>query len=294
MFPSLLKVSATKSRAISIEVSTAISQIKECLYQPWHLDLGYFLLVLFSPSSGFGALCSGLILGSGHAVENIPQSLVSVLSLCLCQNHLVLTFPHFSCTCPEWQMGAKLVKDWKKMHMALKFLTSLRCLDPVPCCPNPVSYTCNLHHPTLAALCEVLPEVSGSSLHSLLLARFLCILCAGNEKLGGWVPAPPACGLPIYPLWTHEELLVSRSDEAASFSGNPGTAATFHLKSPAPPTCCRLWSQVSRLSAEEEGLTGTLHLPVPRRRRGSASNADWKDAPWVLCVQKVVVVSVSW
>lgn len=294
MFPSLLKVSATKSRAIGIEVSTAISQIKECLNQSWHLDLEYFLLILFSPSSGFGALCSGLILGSGHAVEIIPQSLIPVLSLCLCQDHLVLTFPHFSWTCPEWQMGAKLVKDWKTCICPLSFWHPLGvlilchaaqtlCHTCVICTTPPWLHFVKCSQRSLAPL-----------LHSLLLARFLCVLCAGNEKLGGWIPAPPACGLPIYPLWTHEELLVTRSDEAASFSGNPGTAATFHLKSPAPPTCCRLWSQVSRLSVEEDGLTGTLHLPVPSRRRGSASNADWKDAPWVLCVQKVVVVSVSW
>lgn len=64
------------------------------------------------------------------------------------------------------------------MHMPLKFLTSLRCLDPVPCCPNPVSYTCNLHHPSLAALCEVLPEVSGSSSALFALGQIsLCPLC---------------------------------------------------------------------------------------------------------------------
>lgn len=194
-------------------------------------------------------------------------------------------------------MGAKLVKDWKYMHMPLKFLASLACLDPVPCCPNPVSYTCNLHQPPPATHCEVVNRCSQRTLapllYSLLLTRFLCVLCAGDEKLRGWVPAPPTSGLPIYPLWTHEELLVTRSDEAASFSGNPGTAATFHLKSPAPPACSRLWSQVSRLSPEEEGLTGTLHLAVTSRRRGSVSNADWEDAPWVLCVQKIVVISLS-
>lgn len=132
--------------------------------------------------------------------------------------------------------------------MPLHFLPSLRCRDPLLCCPNPTSYTCNLLHPlpgcTLCKIVNLLLPAPQKSLaplsHSLLLARFLSVLCAGDEKLRGWVPAPPTCGLSIHTLRAHEELLVTRSDEEASFSGNPGTAATFHLKSPAPPACCRL------------------------------------------------------
>lgn len=65
----------------------------------------------------------------------------------------------------------------------------------------------------------------------------------GDEKLRGRVPASPTCGLPIHPLWANEELLVTWSNEEASFPGDPGTAATLQLKPPSPSVCCRLWSQ---------------------------------------------------
>lgn len=178
----MLKISATKSRAISIEVSTALSQIKECLNQPWHLDQEIVSIGFVSSFLWLWCIMSGLILGSAHAVKIIPQSLVPLFSACLCQDHLVLTFPHFSWTCPEWQMGAKLVKDWKYMHMPLKLLASLGCLDPVPCCPNPVSYTCNLHQPlpgcTLWSGEWLLPEVTVSSSALSALGQIsLCPLC---------------------------------------------------------------------------------------------------------------------
>lgn len=180
-----------------------------------------------------------------HAVEIIPQSPVPLFSPA-CAG--ILWSSLLRNTCPEWQKRAKLVKDGKCVHVPLHFLISTRCPDPLLCCPNAASYKCSLLRPLAdCTLCNtktsLLPDPQRSAapvLHSLVLTVFLSFLCAGDEELRRWVPAPPACGLPIHPLRAHEELLVTRSDEEASFSGNPGAAATFHLESPASPACCRL------------------------------------------------------
>lgn len=133
------------------------------------------------------------------------------------------------------------------MHAPLPFLISTRCADPLRCCPNPTSYKRSLLQPLrgctrckMMTACPRPTDVCGSWFAFSGLAIFPSFLCAGDEKLRRWVPAPPTCGLSVYPLRAYEELLVTRSHKEASFSGNPGTAATFHLKSPASPTCCRL------------------------------------------------------
>lgn len=78
----------------NIEVSTAISQIKECLNQPWHLDQEILSIGFVFSFFWLWCIMSGLILGSAHAVKIFPQSMAPLLSLC--HDHLVLTFPHFS------------------------------------------------------------------------------------------------------------------------------------------------------------------------------------------------------
>lgn len=101
------------------------------------------------------------------------------------------------------------------MHMPLKLLSSLRCFDPVPCCPNPVSYMCNLHQP-----------LPGCTLWRMAASRDLwllfCPLCSWPDfsvssvqvmkslEDGYRLPPPVDCPSILYELmkscWSHDRM----------------------------------------------------------------------------------------
>lgn len=74
-----------------VQVSTATSQNKDTLNEPWPFGLEIFSVGSFFSFLWLWSITSRLILGSAHAVKITPQNLVPLFSLGLCHNHLVLT-----------------------------------------------------------------------------------------------------------------------------------------------------------------------------------------------------------